>query len=948
MKILQLDNINFGTLRIEQPVKFSPNLNLWLAQNQAGKTTLLTLIEWMLYGAPAKRGAKDPAAIKHWTPWNGGQPSGRIVILPELPDWPGEVLVSARFADGLIQLSEFRTQKTLPDRVSIAKSGEWNLGQLLLNLSRDSYRNALVAYQGQLTELLEHSTLRSMLTSDLGGLVVNPDIAQADRIIAALENPTFTLGNGEARGIREHTVQITKELDFIELEKRGLEQRLGEFRDVLARRDASTLQLQQQEQLLAGLDRQMQQLDLARNYYLLRAGQAVPAAAVDRDENVQTELPPISPDLERDVDNLAVQLEAAELQLTRIRKELAEAEAQLQILQEQRSGAGSGREGASSILQLQEAAVRVEAAQEELAQAQRRNLEFEARIPAKVQSRYAELSRLFEPHRANLAAIGQWQKETVAINEQLALLRERRVELQILSRIALPKSFYVGFGLIALAVFMPFISGMFGMFGFLPWLIAGIVLLIAVFCISPYWRMRRATGPAATELKNNVNPAIEHQTGLLTAQDRKRRRFIELYETDRPTWDKLVDNVTEYTQLGLNMRELESAQRDLETIRRRRDVAWQEVCSLLPLAPVAADLDWLRAQLSSKLGTGAGPGDLRLLEARLNQLRLDERQTATLQQELSRAIAEKLDPLGLGTQLKSSLRGALDAFRSLADRVRLAAQSKDRQQLLGDSLKGVVMDSAEFDEQWSQLSGTEQSRIMSMVQTRDGFESACSRLQEVNRARKAAEQKREELYRTADEVREQLAAFGRIDLEAEAMQRRNEEARTNRQLVERWDQALKTTARLIDSMVNRATQDIAPEIDRALRQVLESAPIQGLREVRLGKNLELEITLAGAPSGLPAEELVSSLSEGARQQLALALRLAMARVASGRTDLPLLLDEPLSELDDERAKLAFAYMSRLAEKTQILITSCHELQYRWLAESAVKVAQLNVVAKSAG
>jgi DNA repair exonuclease SbcCD ATPase subunit len=257
----------------------------------------------------------------------------------------------------------------------------------------------------------------------------------------------------------------------------------------------------------------------------------------------------------------------------------------------------------------------------------------------------------------------------------------------------------------------------------------------------------------------------------------------------------------------------------------------------------------------------------------------------------------------------------------------------------------MVMEESEFSEQWSELTEADQVRVMQLASTREGFETACARLPEVSRARKEAETQRESLRKAMDAVRDQLETFGRIDREAEQMQKGTEDARSRQQQVERWEKALKVTSRLVDSMVNRAAQNIAPEIERALKKVLDQAPIKGLREVRLGKNLDLEIVYDHAPAGLPADELLGYLSAGALQQLALALRLALARVASGRTDLPLLLDEPLAELDDERAQLAFRYIARLADSTQIIITTCHERQYSWLAEETGKASLLAVPVK---
>ena len=78
MRIVQIESARFGVLNIDTPLKLAPGLNLWVSANQAGKSTLLTFLEWMLYGPQPKRNQRDPQTVQRWTPWAGGQPMGDI------------------------------------------------------------------------------------------------------------------------------------------------------------------------------------------------------------------------------------------------------------------------------------------------------------------------------------------------------------------------------------------------------------------------------------------------------------------------------------------------------------------------------------------------------------------------------------------------------------------------------------------------------------------------------------------------------------------------------------------------------------------------------------------------------------------------------------------------------------------------------------------------------
>ena len=54
MRLLAIEQARFGTLDVREPLQLAPGLNICVAPNQAGKSTLLTLIEWLLYGVPPR------------------------------------------------------------------------------------------------------------------------------------------------------------------------------------------------------------------------------------------------------------------------------------------------------------------------------------------------------------------------------------------------------------------------------------------------------------------------------------------------------------------------------------------------------------------------------------------------------------------------------------------------------------------------------------------------------------------------------------------------------------------------------------------------------------------------------------------------------------------------------------------------------------------------------
>ncbi len=90
------------------------------------------------------------------------------------------------------------------------------------------------------------------------------------------------------------------------------------------------------------------------------------------------------------------------------------------------------------------------------------------------------------------------------------------------------------------------------------------------------------------------------------------------------------------------------------------------------------------------------------------------------------------------------------------------------------------------------------------------------------------------------------------------------------------------------------------------------------------------------------ERGVDELSEGTRDQLYLALRLATLerQAASGET-LPLVLDDVLIHFDDERARAALEVLGEVASRGQVLFFTHHQRLVE-LAEEAVPAAQRTV------
>ena len=78
-------------------------------------------------------------------------------------------------------------------------------------------------------------------------------------------------------------------------------------------------------------------------------------------------------------------------------------------------------------------------------------------------------------------------------------------------------------------------------------------------------------------------------------------------------------------------------------------------------------------------------------------------------------------------------------------------------------------------------------------------------------------------------------------------------------------------------------------------------------------------------SGTSAPLFANQLSEGTRDQLYLALRIAtLERALETGPQLPVVLDDVTVNFDDDRAQATFAALSRLLEMTQVIFLTHHD------------------------
>ncbi len=240
-----LESASFGTLNIISPLEFDPGLNVLIAPNQAGKSTMFTLLEWMLYGIPGKGTRRDQARLERWSPWNGAAPQASALLAPEREDWPMQVRLAVPFGEFSPRLIDPATLADLTGRVAIQSNGTWNLGQLWQGLQREAYLASLYARQGELEAVLaaDGASLRAVLTADLAELVEDPQRANLDSALAQLEKPAFILPGLQDTPVQMPHLSRTAEGQYQmwQGELASAEEKYDELEQLLAQREEAEL-----------------------------------------------------------------------------------------------------------------------------------------------------------------------------------------------------------------------------------------------------------------------------------------------------------------------------------------------------------------------------------------------------------------------------------------------------------------------------------------------------------------------------------------------------------------------------------------------------------------------------------------------------------------------------------------------------------------------------------
>ena len=276
------------------------------------------------------------------------------------------------------------------------------------------------------------------------------------------------------------------------------------------------------------------------------------------------------------------------------------------------------------------------------------------------------------------------------------------------------------------------------------------------------------------------------------------------------------------------------------------------------------------------------------------------------------------------TEIGSAIRHHAESAK------RLVAELEDQRRTRSDADLEDAVDAAsrERDRQAEALQGLEERRERMSPDLVRG---------ELDRAREACSTLKEQIDRDKGQARDleiELRTVGQQGLgeQVEQKRREREAASQERERLELDAKAWKLLRDTLREAERKARETFLAPVRERLRPYLELIfPSTSL--VLDEDGLEIESLRRGN-----VEEPFTSLSIGAREQIAVLARLALADLLREKgKPVALILDDALVNCDDDRFKRMGTALRRAAEHVQILILTCHEARYQTLGARTVRL-----------
>jgi DNA repair exonuclease SbcCD ATPase subunit len=936
MKLIRLGTSGFGGL--SGYFRFDPErVTIVIDENERGKTTMLAAIAAALYGlTDDRRSHRLMTPLERWRPWEGTSYDVEIEVEHEGNRYTvsrdfDRSTVDIRDGSGRDVAAEFREGKD-----------EYPVGLKLLGLDAAEFEKCALVRQGDLLQVVpadererRESTLRSRLEAAADSRIGDSRASDALRAIdSALRR--YTCPEVDFTGTAENALQrleareklIETQIHELEHEYGQIEQPLEELAALTEReRETRTALDEIENERRAGLAAEAKaQLEEDRRH-------REEVATLRREADGLRSTTGMPADAEAQLREAVAKLDAAQRRLSDFEQERAEeTKGERERLEEELASLGPYRSGTAAD------ADRCVSLAAEL----RRMIEDDTRLRDEVfQLREALASGGHDGDRLQwlnhrLGALGEGNQALLRRQSELALqyqtevagLENQRTKSSEMLRaidgrrnaMSVPGWFLLALGLAGVLAgsFVVALQGLPGLST--AFFVAGAIMLAGGIALTMAGRQHRAD--EREEAIDGLGEA-QRRLGQLRQQRAETESELENVARDLGYRDhiELLREWGELERLRSESSPTLRAQHQLILLESRRQQVTDEARAVLErfgdLPVTAESLETAARELRRAVDLERRRSSIDRDRPWRDDRRREEEATAAGHRERAMRI---LDSAGIS---REPARPWEDLFRELAERSR----GRQRHATLVEELIPAAEKRLLSAEQVS-----ERERRVALVDDATlAAESGRGASENETRGRQLREDFEEVQKRRADlrlQVEERAQRYHAQHAEKRAELERVREAAAR---ARRFREAVQIAATTIQSVATETHRRWAEFLNQRVAELLDGVGTR-IEQVRFGDDLDFSVRMTGTKA-LPRGKADSQLSCAARDQLYLAVRLAISEyVSRGGSPLPLLLDDPFATSDDVRARAGMRTLLEQMSGHQILLVTCHRQRYERLAE----------------
>lgn len=940
MRLLSLKADGFGPLR--GTFAFDPGrLSLVVDDNERGKSSLLAAIAAALYGLEDdRRSHRVLTPHERWRPWDGG--SYRVEL--ELEHGDERYTVARDFDRGSVAVWNGRGQEVTPE--FRRGKDEVAVGLVLLGLDADEFEKCAFVRQGELDQVVpgeergrRASTLHARLERAADTRVGDTNATEAVRVLEQALARYTSRELGSTMKVESALKQLEAKEGVLDSERHALEHEraaVSEPADELERLEEEERRVRA---ALEGLDHERR-----------RALAADVRARLETDEARKVEIQRLEAEM--------VSLEAAarlpgnaEAELRETVARLEEAERKIQALDERRR-----KEQARDRAEIKEQEERLQAFHASLPEDEHRAVRLAAEL-MRLESEETRLNSEAFQRRETLAGRG-WEPERIQFltrrfgalpddeqqlirsqgelalafqTEMTTLERQRTGATEALREIDATRQTRLtpGWTLTGVGLGAAVTGGILMGLQIQP-LVYDVLLGAGALMLTAGLAFLWAAARART---------LEREQALKTLSEAQRR--INQLRSQRATSEASLDELSrrleyrdpvellrdwnEYARVSEEGAPVLRAQERIADVVEQRRTAIAEAREVLARAGQEGE-EPTPARLES---VAAGIRDMNAVRQRVREL---DRAWSWHDDQKTK---EEAEAAGLRTRAIRTLQAAEithDPKRSWADHIEILAERLKgrrrhgtlRDELLPHARRGLLPTgvAAQLQEQLSRIAaegseGDAPPRSPADLEVESGTQR--QRLDEIQR-------RRQELHDRVSSVMRRYAELH--PARTEELERVRDALASAR----RFKAAVELASETIQKVAQDTHRRWADYLNQRVDEILASLGT-GVEQLRFGEDLDFSLRMNGQQ--VSRGKAVIQLSAGARDQLHLAVRLAVSEYLSrDGAALPLLVDDAFATSDDARAAAGMKLLiEHFAGAHQVIVVTCHRRRHETFAEA---------------